>query len=238
MKVKAFVNSTNLKEINLSQNTSITTAGWQALASLFLNPNSSIEIVYISNNDDIDRENASFDDDAVFAWVNALSIKPKNNKLKILRFSSQGVSSSGWSALENLVCNKTSIDSLYDSNHTLSYTEYEEGPNRLIHHSYEETVPTSIKSYQEFEDECCMEAYWREDGYPDTKPPRWALRKIVQFYFRNGETNMKEILDMELNVMACLGNNRWLRVKASSYSIRLWRPCITIPDHAVGSGTI
>lgn len=110
---EVFSNNNNLKKLYLSRNMSITTAGWQTLASLFLNRDSAIGTIDIINGND------SFDDDAAIAWANALSIS-KNAKLKDFLFSPWGVTSRGWLALENLVCNKTNIDALCDSNHTLS----------------------------------------------------------------------------------------------------------------------
>ena len=214
--MEVFANNNILKELDLGNNTSITTVGWQALASLFLNTNSAIEKISIAN------ESSSFDDDAAIAWANALSIS-KNATLKEMWFSPRGITSRGWLGLENLVCNKTSVDTLYDSNHTLSYM-YGEGEFELC-----EGVPTTMDAYHEFQLSCRIAFCSRrqiaknarqstDNGLPDriqnllkkmvnkidrpeTRHEK-ALRKIVHFYLRSGEANMKEILDMELNVIA------------------------------------
>jgi len=215
--MEVFANNNILKELDLGNSTSITTVGWQALASLFLNPNSAIEKISIAN------ARSSFDDDAVIAWTNALS-QSKNATLKEMWFSPRGITSRGWLSLENLVCNKTSVDTLYDSNHALSYM-YGEGEFELC-----EGVPTTMDAYHEFQLSCriafcsrrqiaknARQSTDEQSGLPDriqnllkkmvnkidrpeTRHEK-ALQKIVHFYFRSGEANMKEILDMDLNVM-------------------------------------
>jgi len=196
---EVFANNNTLEELDLSINNSITTVGWQALASLFFNTKSSIRSIDISN------ENDSFDDDAAIAWANALSIS-KNAKLEILQFIPLVITARGWSALENLVCNKTSVDSMYDSNHILQlkWPYYLNGdvldiglPSILIYEEEMfalcEQVPRGMKLYQEFQQNCIILTMWAASNV--------ALYKIIHYYFMRGEANMKELLDMELNAM-------------------------------------
>jgi hypothetical protein len=205
--VEVFANNNTLEELDLSQNNSITTVGWQTLASLFFNTKSAIRSIDISN------ENDSFDDGAAIAWANALSIS-KNAKLKILQFIPLAITAGGWSALENLVCNKTSVDSMYDSNHILhlKWPKYVNGdvldlglPSILIYEREMfvlcDQVPRGMKLYQEFQQNCIiLDAFGSLDRSTTTHDV--ALHKIIRFYFMRGEANIKEILDMELNVMA------------------------------------
>jgi len=177
-----FANSHTLKKLSLSQNNSITTVGWQTLASLLLNTKSAIHSINIIN------ENNSFDDDAAIAWANALSIS-KNAKLKILEFIPLTISDRGWSALENLVCNKTSVNSLYDSNHIIQL-------QWLMKTDLYKLLPKGMRSYKSFERHCRF--YTTFEGRPLHEV---ALHKIIQFYFKKGKANMKELLDMELNLM-------------------------------------
>ena len=200
---EVFANNNTLEELDLGINPSITTVGWQTLVSLFFNTKSAIRSIDISN------ENDSFDDDAAIAWANALSIS-KNAKLEILQFIPLVISARGWSALENLVCNKTSVDSMYDSNHILqlkwpyylngdvldigltSILIYEEEMFALC-----EQVPKGMKLYQEFQQNFIFLDMWAAAN--DTS--NVALYKIIHFYFMRGDANMKELLDMESNVM-------------------------------------
>ena len=134
----------------------------------------------------------------------------KNAKLEILQFIPLVISARGWSALENLVCNKTSVDSMYDSNHILqlkwpyylnrdvldiglpSILIYEEEMFALC-----EQVPKGMKLYQEFQQNFIFLDMWAAAN--DTS--NVALYKIIHFYFMRGDANMKELLDMESNVM-------------------------------------
>jgi len=201
---EVFANNNTLEELDLGINPSITTDGWQTLASLFFNTKSAIRSIDISN------ENDSFDDDAAIAWANALSIS-KNAKLEILQFIPLVITARGWSALENLVCNKTSVDSMYDSNHILQlkWPYYLNGdvldiglPSILIYEEEMfalcEQVPRGMKSYQEFQQSFIILDMWAAAN--DTS--NVALYKIIRFYLMRGEANMKELLDMELNVIA------------------------------------
>jgi len=182
---EVFAYNNSLEVLDLSQNNSITTVGWQTLASLFLNTKSSIYLIDISN------RNNSFDDDAAIAWGNALS-QSKNTKLKDFRFIPLGITDRGWPALENLVCNKRSVDSMYDSNHALrlKWPLYMSGE--------EERLLIGVNSYQEFEFNCLL---LDGIGMPDEDRSKYVLRKIIRFYFMNGDANMKELIDMDLNVM-------------------------------------
>ena len=182
-----FANNNTLKKLSLSQNNSITTAGWQTLASLFLNTRSDIHSI------DIVNENDSFDDDAAIAWANAL-FTSKNNKLKRLQFVPLTITDRGWSALESLVCNKSSVDGMYDSNHILQlqwlmYIGVEAEINVY------KQVPKGMRSYKKFECDIPMFRTYHTSEY------KAALHKIIHFYFKKGEANMKDLLDMELNIM-------------------------------------
>ena len=203
---EVFANNNTLEELDLSINNSITTAGWQTLASLFFNTKSAIRSIDISN------ENDSFDDDAAIAWANALSIS-KNAKLEILQFIPLVISARGWSALENLVCNKTSVDSMYDSNHILQlkWPYYLNGDvldiglQPILIYEEEmfalcEQVPRGMKLYQEFQQHCIILPAFGSLDRPATTHDV-ALHKIIHFYFKKGEANMKELLDMESNEM-------------------------------------
>ena len=182
-----FANNNTLKKLSLSQNMLITTAGWQTLASIFLNTRSAIHSI------DTVNENDSFDDDAVIAWANAL-FTSKNNKLKRLQFVPLTITDRGWSALENLVCNKSSVDDMYDSNHILQLQWLMYIGDEAEINLYKQ-VPKGMRSYKKFECDIPMLRTYHTSEYDA------ALHKIIHFYFKKGEANMKDLLDMELNVI-------------------------------------
>ena len=208
-----FANNNTLKKLSLSLNNSITTAGWQVLASIFLNPNSAIDTMLTSRN-------TSFDDDAVIAWVNALS-RSKNTKLNELLLSPHGITSRGWLALENLVCDRTSIDSLYDSNHTFKFyfdedttiEQFAAAPAMISYHDFQHSclaaecsrkimvrnLNRSLEAGEVKDDK--VQSFMKRMIDRSTKAHDVVLHKIVQFYFMSGEANMKDIWEMELNVM-------------------------------------
>jgi len=173
-----FANNSTLQHIYLRRNMAITTVGWQALATLARNPNSGIQGIDISDNND-------FDDEALLAWVNALSIS--KNTMRSLIIPHEGITSRGWLALENLVCNKTTIDTLYDSNHTLAYiAQANDGTGEIF------SVMKRIVEFQQQSFDMSNSRRCRLEV---------ARQKIIHFYFMNGEANMQELIDMEMNVM-------------------------------------
>jgi len=175
-----FTNNNTLQNLFLSEVSSITTTGWQALANLVHNPDSALYYIDLNGS-------SNFDDDALLAWVNALSMS-KNATLLSFLIPSEEVTSTGWLALENLVCNKTTIDTLYDSNHVLGYiTQNNNGTGEIL---------SMMRRIAKFRQLSQLSGSVGVRGYREV-----ALYKIIRFYFMSGEANMKDIWDMELNIM-------------------------------------
>jgi len=180
-----FANYSRLQQLHLTGITSITTSGWQFLAALVHNRDSLLHYIKLEDSFSI-TNSTSFDDDALIAWVNALFIS-KNTTLRSLIIPHEGITSRGWLALENLVCNKTTIDTLYDSNHTLAYiAQANDGPGEIF------SVMKRIVEFQQQSFDMSNSRRCRLEV---------ARQKIIHFYFMNGEANMQELIDMEMNVM-------------------------------------
>ena len=165
--VDALISIDTLKELNLYFNR-CSRVGLQCISRLLQSPNSGLEMIHIgqSQADDTDHN-------VMIDYSHALS---NNNKLKQLLFCwNTDVTESGWDALADLLCNKSSIDGILDSNHTLEAVRGPRSPDdRVV--SYLELN----KKFNKFE---------------------VARRKIIQYYFINGEDNMQEFVDMELGLL-------------------------------------
>ena len=102
---------TKLQGIFIDNNTLITTRGWQHLATILEAPYSNLETLSINWN--------NIDDQVLTFFVDALA---HNNTLVSLHFKwNQGrITDEGWKALSKLLCDTSSANSIFHSNHTLS----------------------------------------------------------------------------------------------------------------------
>ncbi|KAL7425823.1 hypothetical protein ACHAXM_000181 [Skeletonema potamos] len=100
-------NST-LHELDFSGNAALTAAGLHSLKRYFRSPSCALKTLFIFD--------INFGDEGAYALANALR---QNKSLKRLRFHARGITSKGWQAFLNLICDKSSPNSLYLSNHTL-----------------------------------------------------------------------------------------------------------------------
>jgi Ran GTPase-activating protein (RanGAP) involved in mRNA processing and transport len=100
-------NST-LREVNLSGNTAITASGLHSLKQYFRSPLCALETLFI--------QSINVGDKGAYALADALA---RNKSLKRLLFSEGGITSKGWKAFLKLLCDTSSPNSLYLSNHTL-----------------------------------------------------------------------------------------------------------------------
>jgi len=180
---RGFGNNSSPLELDMISNSSITTIGWQSLSSIVRGPHSGLQEINLAGND-------SFDDDATIAWVKALE-ESRNTRLRVFWLGGHDyVTSRGWKAITNLVCNKTSIDTVYDSNHTLTNISNNMGVR-------EEMMKCDVP------EDCyrilrrCMDLSSNFGAL--TKES--AKRKIIELYFMEGEANMKDLLDLDLIVL-------------------------------------
>ena len=119
--VPALVNCNHLKELYLCNNPSITTRGWQSHATL-LESNSILEQISIGHND--------IDDRAVAAFASALT---NNHTLNTLELDyNPSISPVGWEAFSHVLCNPSSVNATFLSNHTLRYVADEVYGNEIV----------------------------------------------------------------------------------------------------------
>ena len=117
--VHALTNCSNLKELHLSNNPSITTKGWQSFAAILESPNSNLEDLYISHN--------NVDDQAKAAFVKALT-----NNCRLKEFHLPPLSEDCLWAFSNLLCDTSNVNATFLSNHTLYYLGNEVNANDII----------------------------------------------------------------------------------------------------------
>jgi hypothetical protein len=103
-------NCRNLERLNLSGNDLITAAGLRSLSTLFQSETCSLQTLFLSD--------MNIGDDGAVALADGLV---GNKSLNHLHFDPDvaGITEVGWSAFSKLLCDKSSINSTYTSNHTL-----------------------------------------------------------------------------------------------------------------------
>ena len=106
---------------------SIRNHGCRVLAALLRNAESKLKALELNDN--------KLGDEGVAALANALAINKRLKKLRIENNSA--VTVSGWGALSTILCNTSSIDATYQSNHTLekmwgSDSDKQQVPNDLV----------------------------------------------------------------------------------------------------------
>ena len=109
MIVQAFSHENKLKELNLGTNQSITIKGWKRLSTLLETPGCSLENLCIYHN--------YIGDEGALIFAKALA---NNSTLKALRLDAEGsITTEGWAPFLKLLCDTSSVNSTYLSNHTL-----------------------------------------------------------------------------------------------------------------------
>ena len=108
--VPALKNSSNLHKLYMHDNDPVTSRGWQHLASILASPNSNLITVGMASN--------NVDDKALAAFASSLV---NNRTLRTLNLNRNGrITDEGWNAFSKLLCDTTSVNSTFLSNHTLT----------------------------------------------------------------------------------------------------------------------
>ena len=102
----------DLVELSLSRNPTITIRGWKMLSTLLEMPDSPLERLHNSDN--------NIGDEGAFIFANALK---GNCKLKVLSLHGNGITHEGWAHFSKLLCDTSSVNKTYLSNHTLENLE-------------------------------------------------------------------------------------------------------------------
>lgn len=144
--VPSLKNCSHLRELWVCTNTSITTRGWQSLASILESPNSNLQGLKITTN--------NIDDEAVAAFANALR---NNTKLhKMLMWDNPSITTIGWQTFSKALCHTSSVNSTFLSNHTLrsvgTFTNEIMHSLLLLNHRHNKKEVAMIKILKSHED--------------------------------------------------------------------------------------
>mmetsp|Transcript_4579 Transcript_4579/g.10343 ORF Transcript_4579/g.10343 Transcript_4579/m.10343 type:complete len:616 (-) Transcript_4579:81-1928(-) len=167
----ALVSMSSLKYLYLDRNL-FTAPGLVVFSNLLRHPSCILERFHLTNNGNI------ITNEGVIAFAHALA---NNTSLKTLQLGNLNprwgnITARGLAALANVLCNKSSIDSIYSSNHTL----------QTICDS-ESSLPANLVSSLQLN---------RNNNKFESA--RW---KILEHYFSDGVKNLQELLEMKLKVM-------------------------------------
>ena len=107
--IRVLANGHQLRELCLGFCRLITTQGWKALSTLLEGPKSTnLETLFLPGN--------NFGDDVALMFANALY---GNCKLKRLFLHDNPITAEGWASFLGLICDVSSVNTTYLSNHTL-----------------------------------------------------------------------------------------------------------------------
>ena len=159
----------NLTELSLNGN-DIGGEVRVSLANVLQEPRSNLKYLDLEFCDNID-------DEALTAFADALAHNTNLHTLMLGGWRADGaITSRGWDAFFNLLCNKSSIDATYTSNHTLC------GVSRL------ESLPDGL-------------AYFLQLNGNSNKA-EVARQKILKYHFlAGGDINIQEFVAMEMKVL-------------------------------------
>ena len=111
-----------LQSLNICASPSITTRGWQRFATILESPNSNnLESISIASN--------NVDDEAAATFANALM---NNRKLEELILNYNPITNIGWLAFSKVLCNTSSVNATFLSNHTLCFLGDEVNDHAII----------------------------------------------------------------------------------------------------------
>lgn len=118
MLVGLLFNSGVVSSLSVHDNYSVTNLGWANLVDVLLpDSHSKLETLSLGIFEGECPIESIIDDDVMISFANALQ---NNETLKELKFGGHAeISETGWDAMKNTIIDKSSIDSTYNSNHTL-----------------------------------------------------------------------------------------------------------------------
>ena len=164
----ALINNNKLKMLNLSNNEDVTLEAWQTFSPVLQSPTSELEKLNLFDN--------RMNDDTLISLANSLVNNIKLKELILGRLKTN-ITSNGWAACSQLLCNTTSIMHTYNSNHILE---------RLCYESDEYQLPEDLQSFLLINRE-------------NTKSQAARL-KIIKVHFSEGFV-MEPFIEMELNIL-------------------------------------
>jgi len=102
------IGGSKLVRLSLSRNRFITSEGYKTLSNLLERPDSSLKFLFLRSN--------NIGDDGALVLAAALT---NNSTLKTLSLKNSGITSKGWSLFSKILCDTSSVNNTYLSNHTL-----------------------------------------------------------------------------------------------------------------------
>jgi len=159
-----------LQRLNLSNNSSITIRGWRAISTLLEAPRSNLQQLYLQNNE--------IDDEGAVLFASALT---DNCTVRTLDLNgNHSITNKGWAAFSKLVCDTSSVNTTYLSNHTL---ENVSGHFTDLHHR----VPRDLVSFL--------------DLNMERSKKHAATIKILE---QHNDFDMLPLLEWDLKLMPCV----------------------------------
>lgn len=193
--------NTTLQYLNISENSDITVEGWQGFVTCFRNPLSALKRININS--------CNIRDEGAFAFASALA---NNSTSASLHMARNRISSTGWvlffntlltsnSSFEHLtlhdneltekicwdalactICDASSIESIFSSNHSFfNIGSFYYPIDELV-----KDAPDNVRSLLGLNNLSCEEA---------------ARRKILKYYFSGGNRNLHEFSRMPMTSM-------------------------------------
>ena len=169
--ISALTNARSLFRLNLGGNDTITPVGWTALSNILQRPESSLADLSLAV-----YNPTNINDEVAIGFANALI---NNKSLKTLNFggysnNSNTVTARGWAALANVLCNKSSLESIYNSNHTVM---------KVVRGNINHDLESHLRMNE-------------NDNKHEV-----ARQKILKYHFADGEENVEEFVEMELAII-------------------------------------
>eukprot|EP00579_Thalassiosira_antarctica_P016714 CAMPEP_0201946096 /NCGR_PEP_ID=MMETSP0903-20130614/54243_1 /ASSEMBLY_ACC=CAM_ASM_000552 /TAXON_ID=420261 /ORGANISM="Thalassiosira antarctica, Strain CCMP982" /LENGTH=701 /DNA_ID=CAMNT_0048489187 /DNA_START=199 /DNA_END=2303 /DNA_ORIENTATION=- len=124
----SLTNNRSLRLLSFSGNLSITATGWAAFSTLFQNPDSRLVSLHLCRN--------NIGDEVAVSFATSLA---NNRRLEVLNLSGNpSITAVGWAAFSGLLCNTSSLNCTYNSNHTLKnlgdFGPESQLPHDLVHY--------------------------------------------------------------------------------------------------------
>mmetsp|Transcript_36330 Transcript_36330/g.77482 ORF Transcript_36330/g.77482 Transcript_36330/m.77482 type:complete len:628 (+) Transcript_36330:205-2088(+) len=166
---EALNEDTRFKILDLSNNPQANAAAWrQFFAACFRSSSSSLEGIFLC-------ENFAYEEEANDLMADLVGALERNETLEAIDLGENlSITEAGWSHFTKLLCDESSINSMYESNHALNYLGPQELPPEL---------------------EALVDLNRREDK------GEVAREKILRHHFRDDNANMQEFLGMRAEVL-------------------------------------
>jgi Ran GTPase-activating protein (RanGAP) involved in mRNA processing and transport len=154
--------------LDMYWNHQVTSLGWRTFSAILQNSSSSLQKIDLRQN--------IIDDDTLSSLAHSLM---RNTKLKELLLDEHlgSITITGWDAISNVLCDKSSIDATFNSNHTLQY---------VVKHNYrseESILPSDLITLLRLNRE-------------NTKIIEAARRKTIEVHF-----SLQTFIDMDLKTL-------------------------------------